>query len=136
MGLRLEEFIQKYNGKPVDYDGVFGPQCVDLARMWMKEGLDIKEHTGGVDGAKDLYLNFPKMPLEKKYFYRYSKKGLCEGDLVVWDATKTNKYGHVAIYIATLNNSLVVFEQDGLKQDGAKINLRSKENLLGCLRRK
>ena len=49
---------------------------------------------------------------------------------------RTNKYGHVAIYLGKLNNSLIVFEQDGFKQDGPKINIRSKNNLLGFLRKK
>jgi hypothetical protein len=48
----------------------------------------------------------------------------------------TNKYGHVAIYLGMVGNSYLVFEQDGFKQDGAKINLRGKENLLGYLRRR
>lgn len=140
MGLALDEFIKKYNGTKVDYDKLFGPQCVDLFRQWAYEGLDIPEHTGPCSttgGAKDLYIDYPKMPLEKKYFNRFSpKKGIFAGDVAVWNSTETNKYGHIAIVLGVLNNSLIVFEQDGLKQDGAKINLRSKKNLLGILRRK
>lgn len=136
----IEEFVNKYNGKKVDYDKVFGPQCVDLARQWMVEGLNIPEHTGPCatsGGAKDLYLDYPKMPIEKKYFYRISpKKGIIAGDIAIWDSTETNKYGHVAIVLGILHDSLIVFEQDGFKQDGAKINLRSRMNFLGVLRRK
>lgn len=134
----LDDFVNKYNGKKVDFDGVYGAQCVDLFRQYCKEGLDIPEHTGSVDGAKDLFLNYPKMEKEKKYFYRYSKtsKGIIAGDVAIWGESKTNKYGHVAIILGKLNNCFIVFEQDGFKQDGAKINLRNKENLLGVLRRK
>ena len=77
------------------------------------------------------------MPIEKKYFYRIgAKKGIFAGDVAIWDSTETNKYGHVAIVLGELNNSLIVFEQDGFKQDGAKINVRSKNGLLGVLRHK
>ena len=69
--MHLEEFVNKYNGKKVDYDGVYGAQCVDLFRQYVKECLGIKEHTGSClssGGAKDLFLDYPKMPIEKVYF--------------------------------------------------------------------
>lgn len=139
VGMLLEDFVKKYTGKKVDFDGVYGAQCVDLFRQWVKEGLGIPEHTGPCSttgGAKDLFLDYPKMEKEKKYFTRETKKDMIQGDVLIWNETETNKYGHVAIYLGKLNNSLIVFEQDGFKQDGAKINIRSKNNLLGFLRKK
>ena len=139
-GIMIEDFVKKYTGKKVDFDGVFGPQCVDLARQYWEEVWGIPEHTGPCSttgGAKDLYLDYEKMPLEKKYFNKIPKnKGFIAGDTLVWDSTEINKYGHVAIYLGKLNNSLIVFEQNGFKQDGAKITIRSKEKLLGALRKK
>lgn len=137
--MTIEEFVKKYNGVKVDFDGVYGAQCVDLFRQWAKEGLGISEHTGPCSttgGAKDLFIDYPKMPIEKKYFTRETKKGMTPGDILIWDSTETNKYGHVAIYLGKLNNDLIVFEQDGFKQDGAKINLRSKNKFLGFLRKR
>lgn len=136
----FEEFIKNNMGKKVDYDGAYGAQCVDLFRQYIKDVLGIKEHTGSCSssgGAKDLFLDYSKMPIEQKYFYKIPKsKGAVVGDVVIWDKTNTNQYGHVAIYMGKLNNEIIVFEQDGFKQDGAKINIRSKDNLLGYLRRK
>ena len=136
----FEEFIKNNLGKKVDYDGAYGAQCVDLFRQYVKDVLGIKEHTGSCStsgGAKDLFLDYSKMPIEQKYFYKIPKsKGAVVGDVVIWDKTNTNQYGHVAIYMGKLNNEIIVFEQDGFKQDGAKINIRSKDNLLGYLRRK
>lgn len=136
----LEEFIDKYDGKKVDFDGVYGAQCVDLFRQYAKEVLRIKEHTGPCQttgGAKDLYLDYDKMPLEKKYFIRSRSKNWKAGDILIWDSTPTNKYGHVAIFLATIGvNHLLVFEQNGITQAGAQIKMRSRENLLGYLRRK
>jgi len=139
-GMYLDEFVKKYEGKKVDFDGAFGAQCVDLARQYWKEGQEIPEHTGPCSttgGAKDLYLDYGKMPFEKKYFDRIPKnKKFVLGDTLIWDSTKTNKYGHVAIFLGELNNSLIVFEQDGFKQDGAKVTIRGKDGLLGALRKK
>ena len=137
--MNLEEFVKKYSGKKVDFDGVYGAQCVDLFRQYVKECLGIPEHTGSCStsgGAKDLFLDYSKMEKEKKYFIKSSSKSYIQGDVLIWNETNTNKYGHVAIYLGKLNNSLIVFEQDGFKQDGAKINIREKDNLLGYLRKK
>jgi hypothetical protein len=137
--MNLEEFVVKYLGKKVDFDGVYGAQCVDLFRQYSKECLGISEHTGSCStsgGAKDLFLDYNKMPLEKKYFSRETKKSMIQGDILIWDHTDKNQYGHVAIYLGKLNNSLIVFEQNGFTQNGAEINIRSKNNLLGFLRKK
>ena len=136
MKMSLKEFVQKYNGKGVDYDKMYGYQCVDLFRQYCAEVLNI-EHTGGVNGAKDLFLDYFKMPKEQKYFMLVDEKKspkYTAGDVLVWNSTKTNQYGHVAILLSEMSGDLLVFEQDGLKQDGAKIVLRTKENLLGALR--
>ena len=138
--MTLEEFIDKYDGKKVDFDGAYGAQCVDLFRQYTKDVLGIKEHTGPCQttgGAKDLYLDYDKMPVEKKYFYRSKQKNWVQGDILIWDSTPTNKYGHVAIYLAKIGAyDFLVFEQNGITQAGAQIKIRSRENLLGYLRRK
>ena len=137
--ITLEEFVNKYNGKKVDFDNYAGPQCVDLFRQYVKDVWNILEHTGCCatsGGAKDLFLDYDKMPLEKKYFTRVKTKSPKMGDVIIWDSSSTNQYGHVAICLGFLKDSLIVFEQDGFRQDGAKINVRNKTNLLGVLRKK
>ena len=137
--MTLEEFVNKYNGKKVDYDGVYGPQCVDLFRQYVWDVLGIKEHTGACSssgGAKDLFLDYHKMPIEKKYFTRSASKTCKAGDVLIWNESLTNKYGHIAICLGVIGNSYIVFEQDGFLKDGAKINIRGRENLLGYLRKR
>ena len=66
--MKIDEFVKKYNGVKVDFDKVYGAQCVDLFRQYAKEGLGIPEHTGPCSssgGAKDLFLDYDKMPIEK-----------------------------------------------------------------------
>lgn len=134
---KFADFIIKNFGKKVDFDKVYGAQCVDLFRQFCQDVLGIP-HTGGVDGAKDLYEKFKAMPLEQKYFVQLTKKAVPQfGYTAVWGATPTNKYGHVALVISKLDaSSLLVFEQNGFTQDGAKISRRSTENLLGYLKYK
>ena len=132
--MKLDEFINKYINTKVDFDNAFGAQCVDLFRQYCKDVLNIP-HTGAVEGAKDIFLNYDKLPLEQKYFKKYSTNNPKPADVIIWNETKTNKYGHIAIVISNLsNNKVLVFEQDGFKQDGAKLAIRTIENTLGILR--
>ena len=133
--MKLEEFIKKNTGKKVDYDKRYGAQCVDLFRQYCQDVLCIP-HTGGVEGAKDLFINYEKMEKEKRYFSKITGTSFIPGDVAIWVDSSTNKYGHVAIIVGTINDDLIVFEQDGFKQDGAKIVLRSTDRLLGALRKK
>ncbi len=133
--MTFEGFLKKYAGMKVDADKMYGAQCVDLFRQYCTDVWNVP-HTGSVEGAKDLYLNYDKLPLEKKYFSLDAAKNAVQGDVVIWGATDKNKYGHVAIYVCNIGDSLLVFEQDGFKQDGAKFSLRSKENVLGIIRKK
>ena len=133
--MKIEQFLTKYCGKKVDYDGVFDAQCTDLFRQLCQDVFDIP-HTGSVDGAKDLYEKYGDLPKEKKYFTRLSKNASpAYGYVAVWGSTPTNKWGHVAIVICKLSaTSLLVFEQNGFQQDGAKFVERSTVNLLGYLK--
>lgn len=137
--MTLIDFVNKYIKKGVDYDGVYGKQCVDLFRQYCKDVLNVP-HTGAVEGAKDLYLNYKNLKKEQKYFMKLKIDGLGTmakaGDVAVWDCTKTNPFGHVAIVIASSPHKLIVFEQDGYDQSkGAYLAERSDKNLLGVLRR-
>lgn len=134
--MTLKSFIEKYNGQKVDFDKKFGCQCVDLFRQYCQDVLKI-EHTGSVVGAKDLFENYNSLPKEKKYFVKFSNDiEPHQGDVAIWGASTSNVYGHVAIVISTFENCLIVLEQNGFKQDGTKIVVRSKTNLLGYLRYK
>ena len=127
--MTLTAFILKYKGKKVDWDGKHGYQCVDLYRQYCAEVYQIPQ-TPGVIGAKDI-INKPGVlsVTKESTLADYSR-----GDVLIWGATKTNEYGHVAILVAVYNTKyFIVLEQDGLKQDGVKLAFRSRENLLGCL---
>ena len=130
------EFIVKYQNTKVDYDGEDGPQCVDLYRQYCKDmGIP---HTGSVnpDGAKALYLKFSERR-EKEYFNRFNSNLARFGDVIVWDATPTNKYGHVAIVVeAYQQDKVLVFEQDGFAQNGTQFKIRDLKSALGILRKR
>lgn len=136
--MTLTEFVDKYNGKKIDYDGRYGAQCVDVFRQYCKYVLAIP-HTGGVVGAAELYTKYEAMPLEQKYFERIPYKAGMQpkaGDVVIFGSTKTNSYGHVAIVLDASTKEIAVFEQDGFKQDGAHVGSWNYARVLGFLRKR
>ena len=129
--MTLTQFIKKYLGSKVDFDGQFGAQCGDLYRLYLRDVLDVPQ-TPGVDGAKDII----DKPGTLKVTRDSALADYSRGDILIWGATSSNKFGHVAILVSVYNTKyFVVLEQDGLKQDGVKLAFRSRENLLGCLYR-
>lgn len=40
--MTFDQFIKKHLGKAMDYDGVSGVQCVDLAKYYLDEVFGIK----------------------------------------------------------------------------------------------
>ena len=133
--MRLSKFVEKYAGTKVDYDNSYGPQCVDLFRAYCSEVLNIP-HTGAVNGAKDLWLKYDVLELEKKYFYNCKSEELgLYGDVAIWGASGSNPFGHVAIVLEDRKNILKCFSQDGLSDNPfADIIFLRKDNLLGYLR--
>ncbi|MDY5811515.1 MAG: CHAP domain-containing protein [Treponema sp.] len=129
MAISLTQFIKKYLGTKVDFDGKFGPQCVDLARQYYSEVLNIPQFPP-VEGAKDIIKN----PGNLKVIKEDALADYSSGDVLIWGASRTNQYGHVAILVSIYNTKyFIVLEQDGFKQDGCKLAFRSRENLLGGL---
>ena len=135
--MTLTSFINKYLGQKVDYkdkdfkgDGSF--QCVDLARQYFHDVLGVEQFPalGADGGAKDIFDKCTNVnKTVDSALADYSR-----GDVLIWNSSKTNKYGHVAILVAIYNTKyFIVLEQDGFKQDGVKLTMRSRENLRGCL---
>ena len=130
--MTLTTFINTYLGQKVDFDKEGTPQCVDLYRQYCKDVLNIPQTPAlGINGgAKDIFdkhgvLNVTPDSATADY---------SRGDILIWGASKTNKYGHVAILVDIYNTKyFIVLEQDGFRQDGVKLAFRSRENLRGCL---
>ena len=95
--MNYNEFINNYNGKSFDYDGVSGVQCVDLIKMYLDKVFGIK--AGAWGNAKDYYENFNNLPLKNSFTRIANTTSFIPqlGDIVVWGAGLGNTYGHIAI---------------------------------------
>lgn len=106
--MTLEEFITKYTGKGIDFDGVYSTQCVDLYRQYVKEVLGFPQ-SPPVEGAKDIWTTY--LP---EYYDRIEKTPYNQpekGDIVIW-GDKIGKWGHVAIFIEGDNRKFKSFDQN------------------------
>ena len=130
--MTLTQFIKTNKGKKLDFDGNKSFQCVDLARFYLRDVWNVPQFPalGEEGGAKDIIDHPGSLKVTRdSVLADYSR-----GDLLIWGTTDKNKYGHVAILVAVYNTKyFIVLEQDGFKQDGVKLEFRSRENLLGCL---
>ena len=108
----LARYITENNDKFIDYDGVFGSQCVDLViDYWDKRWSIPKNYSIG--GAANFWLLFEKIPTLYNNFVKVAIKDLLPGDVVIWGTKKCMPYGHCAVYTKVTERGLLVFQQDG-----------------------
>ena len=95
----FDSFIKAHLGKAMDYDGVAGAQCVDLAKYYLDEIFDIKPGAWG--DAHCYYDNFNSIPPLKQNFTRIANTPNFvpkKGDIAVWKSSlSSGGWGHIAI---------------------------------------
>jgi CHAP domain len=101
--MTLQEFVNKYNGKSIDFDGAYGPQCVDLIRQYIKEVWGTQQPPS-VQGAYQL--------LENASGYQVFLHGqINRGDVIVWNKGY-GENGHTAVVLQSNSQQVQVFEQN------------------------
>lgn len=93
-----QSFVEKYNGQAIDYDGGYGVQCVDGARVWMDYFLGSSIPCGG-GWANGYWLYDRQWFVSKGCLLIQNSADLRDGDLVIWDKnSKSHPSSHVAMY--------------------------------------
>lgn len=126
--MTLNEFVQKYENKFVDWDSHFGSQCVDLFRQYVNDVLVIPQPPG-VSGANELFT-----VAQDKYWEKLTKNPR-PGDVVIW-GTGIGPWGHVAIYLNGDENNLTSFDQNFPVGTPCHKQNHNYKNILGYLRKK
>lgn len=98
--MNFDAFVKRYFGTAIDYDGVAGVQCVDLAKLYLYKVFGIK--AGAWGNAKDYWLSFSSHPTMTANFTKIKNTPDFipeKGDIVIWsgDISSKNDYGHIAI---------------------------------------
>lgn len=107
----LQDFIAKYIGQFVDFDGVFGAQCVDLMNQYIVDVLGISNPIQILGGATayEIYQNANDSRFTKIINTPNGVPNV--GDMVFWDTTIGNA-GHVDIFLSGDTNSFTGFDQN------------------------
>ena|SRR3990167_7908899 len=106
--MTLQEFIDKWNGKGLDYDGAYGFQCMDVYRQYVKDVLGAKQSppvTGAVN-VWDTYLSGVFTRTENT-----PTNSPKSGDVVIW-GTRLGQYGHIAVCTEADANNFTSFDQN------------------------
>jgi hypothetical protein len=104
--MTLDDFVKKYDGVGIDFDGAYGFQCMDLAHRYAVDvvGQDIP----AVPAAKDEWTK--NIPGYDKI--ANSPTGLPQkGDIIIW-GTEVGAYGHIAIFLEGNLNTFTSFDQN------------------------
>jgi LysM repeat protein len=134
------QFKNKWIGKSVDIDKVFGKQCVDLVKQYM---LETKKIPNGAYGNAIDYWTRTHTTI-RKHYDRVATNNPRQGDIVILKGSSGNPYGHIGI--ASGSNTLVtaqILEQNGsagsgtgLGGDAIRLRHIPKWRIVGVLRPK
>lgn len=137
--MTLNEFINKWNGRYVDVDGFYGPQCVDLMRQYCKDVFSVNGYVAipPRGNAKDIYKNF----VNNKYFKKVvnTPTGVPKkGDIIFFKTSTWFPFlygwaGHVAIFSGGDTMRMITFDQNYPTGSFCRYVNRSYKDCLGWL---
>lgn len=94
--MTFDEWVKKYSGKAIDYDGTYGVQCVDLVKHYVKNVLGISPQSIG--NAIEYYNKRNKVAYLKDNFSWHKNTPDFipkKGDICVFTSKSGN--GHVSV---------------------------------------
>lgn len=100
------DWMKKYQGKPIDEDGLWGAQCVDLVNNYAREVHGEKYSRGnGLDKAH----NFAR-----DYGWKFigPKEKAQAGDVISWGKSWGRGYGHTAVVLEDHGTYIRGFDQN------------------------
>lgn len=129
----LQQFIDKWNGKKIDFDNANQGQCVDLYRQYVKDVLGFPQSPAlGVNGgAADIWTTYLQ-----DYFTatKNTPTGVpSPGDIVIWNKRAGGGYGHVAVFVSGDTNGFKSFDQNYRAINVCEVTDHTYTNVTGWL---
>lgn len=96
--MTFDEFVAKFNGKSIDYDGAYGVQCTDLIKLYVEKVFGVSAGSASWGNAKYYYTNTPaKLKNITTKIANTASFVPKKGDIMVWNGNVGGGAGHVAI---------------------------------------
>lgn len=130
--MTLDEFVKKFEGKKVYYDGYYGAKCVELVRLYIHLVWDLIQPKNTIY-AYEAYTHWLRCSDGFNEIGWKSLTKIARGDIVVFPPTGTNLDGHIAIVLDVTDDEVLCFEQSSLAQKGAEQKRRPLDTVFGCL---
>jgi len=112
--MTINEFVEQWNYKPIDLDGMFGNQCMDLMHQFCVEVLGIKDTSvlAAVD-ANHVWTTFSTIKGHELFYQTANtpENSPSPGDIVIW-GTKIGQWGHIAICVSAGLYKFISFDQN------------------------
>ena len=99
-------WVNSLNGQGIDFDGVYGNQCVDLIKAYYNY-LGVSPVYGN---ACDYAYN--ELPLGWQRIQNYYDFVPEPGDIAIWGPSSTSPYGHVAIVLSADMYNMTSMDQN------------------------
>lgn len=138
--LTTDQFVTKWNGKGIDFDGAYGDQCMDLMHQYIVEVLGLTDgRILAAEYARYVYESFSNI-FGNQYFEKIANTATNvpqKGDILFWKANVpglTGIAGHVAIFINGDVNSFNSFDQNYPTATKCHIQHHTYAGLYGWLR--
>lgn len=130
----FQSFRNEVIGRQIDYDGVYGTQCVDLLNKFWKEQTGRYVDCGG-NNAKGIWENARTKNAGSEFELIEKGKPLKVGDVVVFS---TQPYGHCGFVVSVKdNNTIIILDENHTgRNDACGEYLMSTSQLLGAFRYK
>lgn len=105
----VDEFVRKWNGVGIDFDGSYGFQCMDLAEKYNHDIVGAPRIGGNAIDAWQRYSPafYTKVPND----YYNTMQFPVKGDLMVW-GNGVGQYGHIDLVYSAGGTSFMGFDQN------------------------
>lgn len=139
--ISYDAWVKQSLGKGIDFDGMYGVQCVDLFCDYATKVLEIpRSYLNGYGTAKNYWYNFETRGLGK-YFKKIANTPSFvpkKGDVVVWKDNPYSSAGHIAIATGEGNtNYFYTYDQNNSGHNDPMTKCKHNYNyVLGVLRPK
>ena len=131
--ITFAQYINKYLGKKLDWDGFYNGQCVDNYRFYVAEVLGFPQ-SPGVGGAAEIW---DTASPDDYYFIDNKPLAVPEyGDIIIWSRKVGGGYGHVAIFIEGNISEFISLDQNWPRLDEVTKTKHNYLNIIGWLRPK
>jgi len=136
--ITFKQFVDKYNGKKLDWDNAYQGQCVDLFRFYIDEVIGVKQPRGVV-GAADFWANYSTDPILKDNFTQIKNTPEFvpqESDVMIWNKRAGGGFGHIGVVISGNINEFTSFDQNWRSINVCEPTKHNYTNVYGVLRPK